>query len=226
MVSKASRAPWKSPWFWAGAVAVAALAAFMLWSPTAKGWLEAVAGWAEGVMQTHPVAGAVVFFLLSAVSALIAFASTVVLVPPATEVWGKPLTFLLLWGGWIAGAVAAFGIGYFSRRLLHRLVSREDLAKYEEMVSKRMPLWAATLLCLAVPSEVPGYLLGALHYPFWKFVVAIATAEGIYGIGIVIAGDTLGEAKLWPVIAIVAAMVAMAGVAWYVLRRRMKKRRA
>lgn len=219
----ASRRPWHSPWFWVGLVAVAAVAAFMVWSPTAKAWIAAVAEWAEGVMRSHPIAGAAVFFLLSAVSALVAFASSVVLVPPATEVWGKPLTFFLLWGGWIAGAVAAFGIGYFSRSLLHRLVSREELAKYEKTVSKRMPLWAAFILCLAVPSEIPGYLLGALHYPFWKFVVAIGAAEGLYGIGIVIAGDSLTEAKPGLLIGIAAALLAVAAMAGYVLRKKVKR---
>ena len=146
-------------------------------------------------MRAHPVTGAVVFFVMSAISALIAFASSVVLVPPANEVFGKPVTFLLLWGGWIAGAIRRFFIGYFSRSLLHRLVSREQLAKYEALVSKRMKVWAATLLCLAVPSEIPGYLFGALHYPFWKFLVAISIAEAIYAIAIVIAGESLTEAK-------------------------------
>lgn len=226
MAARASRRPWHSPWFWVGVVAVAALMVFMVFSPTAKGWIAAVAEWAEGVMRTHPVAGAAVFFVLSAVSALIAFASSVVLVPPATEVWGKPVTFMLLWGGWMAGAAIAFGVGYFSRRLLHRLVSREDLAKYETLVSTHMPLWAAILLCLAVPSEIPGYLLGALHYRFWKFMVAIGTAEGIYGIGIVIAGDSLAEAEPGLVIGVAAALVAIAIVAGYFLRKKMKKRRA
>lgn len=42
---------------------------------------------------------------------MVAFASSVVLVPSAILAWGKPVTFFLLWGRWIAGAAAAFGIG-------------------------------------------------------------------------------------------------------------------
>ena len=178
MHTAAVRKPWRSVWFWVALVAAVALVAFLLFSPTFKEWIEGVAAWAEGIMRAHPVAGGVVFFVLSAISALLAFASSVLLVPPANEVWGKPVTFLLLWGGWTAGAIGAFFIGYFARSLLLRLVSEADLEKYEKLASKRMKLWAAMLLCLAVPSELPGYLFGGLHYPFWKFLAAISIAEG------------------------------------------------
>ena len=166
----AARKPWRSVWFWLALLAAAALVAFLIFSPTFKGWVEGVAEWAEGIMRAHPVAGSVVFFLLSAISAMLAFASSMLLVPPANEVWGKPVTFLLLWGGWTVGAIGAYFIGYFARPLLYRLVQRQTLEKYQKLVSKRMKLWTATLLCLAVPSEIPGYVFGGLHYPFWKFV--------------------------------------------------------
>ena len=100
--------------------------------PTFKGWLEGVVEWAEGIMKAYPVAGSVVFFLLSAISAMLAFASSMLLVPPANEVWGKPVTFLLLWGGWTLGAVGAYFIGYFARPLLYRLVKRQTLEEYQK----------------------------------------------------------------------------------------------
>jgi uncharacterized membrane protein YdjX (TVP38/TMEM64 family) len=217
---KPSTQPWRSVWFWVAVAVVVALAAFMLFSSTFKEWIEAVAAWAEGIMRSHPVPGAVVFFVLSAISALIAFASSVLLVPPANEVWGKPVTFLLLWGGWTAGAIAAFFIGYYGRSLLFHLVSRQEIEKYETLVSRRMTLWAATLLCLAVPSELPGYLLGALHYPFWKFLIAIAIAEGVYAIGVVVAGESLMEAKPAMLVLTGLALVAVAVGAGYLLRTR------
>jgi uncharacterized membrane protein YdjX (TVP38/TMEM64 family) len=136
--------------------------------------------------------GAAVFFLFAAISAMLAFTSSVVLVPPANLVWGKFITFLLLWGGWIAGAIAAFGIGNVARPLLVRLGYQETLDEYQQFVSKRMKFWTAFLFCIAVPSEVPGYLFGGLRYPFLKFLGAIAIAEAIYAFGIVIAGQNLG----------------------------------
>jgi hypothetical protein len=93
---------WRSPWFWLVALAIAAFAAFMIFSDTGKAWIEGVNDWAEGVMSAHPVLGAILFLALTAVSAILAFASTVVLVPAASEAWGTPLTFALLWAGWPA----------------------------------------------------------------------------------------------------------------------------
>ena len=96
-------------------------------------------------MNAHPVMGAAVFFLFAATSAMLAFTSSVVLVPPANLVWGKLITFLLLWGGWIAGAIAAFGIGNVARPLLVRLGYHATLDKYQQFVSKRMKFWSVLL---------------------------------------------------------------------------------
>jgi hypothetical protein len=52
-----------------------------------------------------------------------------------------------------------------------------------------MKLWAAAPLCLAVPSELPGYLFGALRYPVAKFMIAIGIAEAVYATGVIVAGD-------------------------------------
>ncbi len=220
----ASRKPWRSVWFWLALVTAASLAAFLLFSPTFKGWVEGVTDWAEGIMMAHPVAGSVVFFLLSAISAMLAFASSMVLVPPANEVWGKPVSFLLLWGGWTAGAIAAYFIGYFARPLLFRLVQRQKIEKYEEIVSKRMKLWAAMLLCLAVPSEIPGYLFGGLHYPFWKFLAAISIAESIYALGVIIAGESLLEAKPAALAVTVGILIVVAVGAGMLLRAQRKRK--
>lgn len=194
------------------------------YSATFRDFVDQATGWAKVVMNSYPVIGAVVFFLFAAISAMLAFASSVVLVPAANLVWGKFITFLLLWGGWIAGAIAAFGIGKVARPLLIRLGYRETLAEYQQFVSKRMKFWAAVLFCIAVPSEIPGYLFGGLRYPFLKFLGAIAIAESIYAFGIVIAGQSLVAAKPIPLIAIVAILIIIAVVARWLLQTLKKQK--
>jgi uncharacterized membrane protein YdjX (TVP38/TMEM64 family) len=176
------------------------------------------------MMNAHPVLGAVVFFLFAATSAMLAFTSSVVLVPSANLVWGKLITFLLLWGGWIVGAIAAFGIGRVARPLLVRLGYQERLDKYQQFVSKRMKFWTAVLFCIAVPSEIPGYIFGGLRYPFLKFLGAIAIAESIYAFGIVIAGQSLVDAKPFPLLAMIGALIIIGAVARSLLRA-VKKRK-
>jgi uncharacterized membrane protein YdjX (TVP38/TMEM64 family) len=212
-------------WFWITLAAIILLLTFLLYSPTFKNFVRAATDWAMIFMNAHPVMGAAVFFLFAAISAMLAFTSSVVLVPPANLVWGKLITFLLLWGGWIAGAIAAFGIGNVARPLLVRLGYQKTLDKYQQFASKRMKFWTAVLFCIAVPSEVPGYLFGGLRYPFLKFLGAIAIAEAIYAFGIVIAGQNLLAAKPFPLLVIVAILIMLAASARLLLRT-LKKRKS
>jgi uncharacterized membrane protein YdjX (TVP38/TMEM64 family) len=214
-----------SHWFWIALGAIALFLTFLLYSPLFKNFVDKANDWATVIMNAHPVIGAAVFFLFAATSAMLAFTSSVVLVPPANLVWGKLITFLLLWGGWIAGAIAAFGIGNVARPLLVRLGYQETLDEYQQFVSKRMKFWTAVLFCIAVPSEIPGYLFGGLRYPFLKFLGAIAIAESIYAFGIVIAGQSLVAAKPFTLLAIVAILI-MIGAAARLLLRTLKKRKS
>lgn len=222
MNEKSRRAIW--PWLSLGA---ALLLFALLFSQSAifKNGLGVAIGWAKELMNSHPVTGALIFFVYSALSAMLAFASSAVLVPPANLVWGRGVTFLLLWGGWIAGAIAAYGIGKLAFPLLFRLGYKEKLQKYREFVSTRMKFWVALLFCVAVPSEVPGYLLGGMHYPFWKFLAAIAIAESIFAFGIVVAGESLLSADHDSLIVAVGALIVMAAAAGVMLRA-VKRRRA
>lgn len=199
------------------------VALLLVFSPTFKDFVEQTTGWAKDIMNAHPVAGAVVFFLFSALSAMLAFASSAVLVPPASLVWGKLVTFLLLWCGWIAGAIAAFGIGKLARPLLVRMGYEDTLEKYEKFLSKRMKFWAVLLFCIAVPSEVPGYLFGGVHYPFLKFVAAIAIAEAIYAVGLVVVGESVAVAKPIPLLAAVGILLVIGVAAGLALRAARKR---
>ncbi len=185
--------------------------------------MEAANNWAKDIMSAHPVTGAAVFFLFSAVSAM-PFASSAVLVPSANLVWGKLVTFLLLWGGWLTGAMAAFGIGNRARPLVIYLGYRDTLERYQQFASKRMKFWAALLFCFAVPSEVPGILFGGVRYPFLKFVAAMAIAEAIYALGLVIAGESLVAAKPLPLFATMGILIVIALGAGFALRTIQKRK--
>ena len=206
-------------------IAVAALVlAFLLYSATFKSLLDQATSWATNVMNARPIEGAIVFFLFSALSAMLAFTSSAVLVPPANLVWGKVVTFFLLWGGWIAGAIAAYGIGRLARPLLVRFGYQKTLEGYQQFVSKRMKFWAVVLFCIAVPSEIPGYVLGGLHYPFWRFLGAIAITESIYALGLIVAGDSLVTARPFRLLLTVGIMMVIAAGAGWLLRVLRKRR--
>ena len=201
------------------------LFALLLYSQTFRDAVEWAIIWAKEIMSANPVLGAVVFFLFAVVSAMLAFASSAALVPSANLVWGQPVTFLLLWGGWVTGAAIAFAIGNLSRPLLNRLGYDETLKKYQQLLSKRMRFWLVLLFCFALPSEIPGYLFGGMHYPFWKFLLAAAIAEAVYAGGLIVAGDSLLAATPFPFLLIVGVLIVIgAGTSW--LLRVIKNRRA
>jgi uncharacterized membrane protein YdjX (TVP38/TMEM64 family) len=210
-------------WFWLAVGTAALLVALFLYSPTFKHWVDAAMNWAEQVMDEHPLVGAAVFFVFSAISAMLAFASSVVLVPPANVAWGKQVTFLLLWGGWLTGSIVSYGIGRLARPLLNRLSYEKKLNEYQQFVSRRMKFWAVLLFCIAIPSEIPGYLFGGMRYSFAKFTAAIGTAEVFYAIGVVYAGERLLAARphaAFVTLGILGIVALGAGLLIRVLKRR------
>jgi uncharacterized membrane protein YdjX (TVP38/TMEM64 family) len=208
-----------------GLVAVVVVLVLLSYSETFRGLLDSITLWAKDLMAANPLLGALIFFLFSMLSAMLAFASSAALVPPANLVFGKLVTFLLLWGGWLAGAVVAYLIGSLARPLLIRLGYKEKIEKYEEYVSRRMKFWMVLLFCFAVPSEIPGYVLGGVHYSFWRFVIAMAVTEAIYALGVVFAGESLLADNPLPLIFILGALI-LIGAGAGMLFRKLRKRRS
>ena len=72
---------------------------------------------AQGLIVDHTYRGVLLFVLLSALSAMIAFFSSVVLVPIGVYAWGATKAFVLLWLGWLLGGAGAYMTGrYLGRR--------------------------------------------------------------------------------------------------------------
>lgn len=224
MNTRSDHKPGRPVWFWLAVIAAVLALALLTYSESFRTLLDWANAWAKNMIEADPFTGAVVFFLFSALSAMLAFASSAVLIPAANLVWGKLVTFLLLWGGWIAGAIAAFGIGKLARPLLIRLGYKERLEKYQEYVSRRMKFWMVLLFCFAVPSEIPGYVLGGVHYSFWRFLLAMAIAESIYALGLVFAGESLATARTGSFIIIVALVILIAAIAGFLFRKLRKRR--
>ena len=210
--------------FWIALIAVVLIVGLLLHSQSFNDLVEDATNWAEGVINQYPVAGAVVFFVLSAASAMLAFASAVILVPPATEVWGKPRNLPASLGrmasrsdrrvrNWPARTTARDPHGY-----------KHKLEEYERLVSKHMKFWAVLLFCIALQSEIPGYLFGGMRYSLPKFVVAIGIAEAIYAVAVIAAGESILNAKPLPLIAIAGTLVVVAIGAGLLLRRFRKRR--
>ena len=152
----------------------------------------------KAMIAQHPVRGAWLFAAVAALSAMVAFVSIAVLAPVAVHTWGAPLSVALIWAGWIAGGAVAYCIARFlGRPVVHWLIANAALARLERRVSRTAPFGFVLLFQLA-PSEIPGYLLGLVRYPFWKYLAAVALGELPYALATVYLGATFVEARSGP----------------------------
>ena len=185
------KSPTARHWFGSGLVAVLLLLVIgvAVFAPIHDLVTRAVAG-VTPLVGGHPFWGAVAFALLSALSAMLAFFSSAVLVPVAVPVWGRAGTALLLWLGWLLGGATTYAIGRFlGRRVVLRLARPGRIRYYERRISHRLRFPLVLLFQVALPSEIPGYVLGLIRYPALLYFAALGIAELPYAVGSVILGD-------------------------------------
>ena len=174
----------------------------------------------EAIIARAPVLGMVVFVLLGAASAMLAFFSSAVFVPVGIVAWGATVCMLLLWLGWWLGGVLAFAVGrYLGRSVAALFIGEGALSKFETRLTNRARFVHVLAFQLAVPSEIPGYVLGTLHYRFSIFALALALAELPYAAGTVFLGIGFLERN-----AFVLLGVGIGGVAAGVLARSVYRR--
>jgi uncharacterized membrane protein YdjX (TVP38/TMEM64 family) len=180
-------------------------------------WLLGLFDDAEALIQQRATWGMVAFVLLAALSAMIAFVSSAVLVPVAIHVWGPTVCFVLLWVGWFTGGLAGYAIGRFlGRPAVELFVRPQMLERYERWAHQGRSLVPILMVQLAIPSDLASYLFGLVRCRFIVFVAALALAEVPYALGAVYLGASFLERRVLPL-----AVLGIAGVllsAWAVYR--------
>ena len=170
----------------------------------------------QPLIAAHPFLGAVVFVLLAAISAVLAFFSSALLLPAAVFAWGNTVTFGLLWVGWQLGGICTYALGRGLRRPQvegPRTSSKFDF--YLQRAPDELTFALVLLLYLALPSEIPGYLCGYLGVRFRGYFAAMALAELPYAVGAVLLGDSVINRQItW----LVAFGVIGAALSLYALR--------
>lgn len=217
----------RSRW-WRGLalLAVFALAAAALSFDAIHGGLLRVLSAAEPVITAHPYLGAIAFVVLSAASAMLAFFSSAVLVPVAVMTWDRWITIVLLWLGWLLGGMCAYGIGrLLGRPLVNTVGSARLIAFYQRRVSADVGFPVVLLLQFALPSEIPGYLLGLMRVRFRIYLPALALAEIPYAIGTVMLGESVVQQRTVWLMALGVAAVGASVLAAYLLHRRLGGRK-
>ena len=180
-------------------------------------WLLSLFDRAGALIGERDELGMVVFVLLAAVSAMVAFLSSAVLVPVAIQAWGPEVCFVLLWIGWFAGGLAGYAIGRFlGRPAVELLVRSETLERYESWTRSGKSLVAMLIVQLAIPSDLASYLFGMVRCRFMIFAAALALAEIPYALGAVYLGTSFLDRRVLPLAALGLAGILLS--AWAVSR--------
>jgi uncharacterized membrane protein YdjX (TVP38/TMEM64 family) len=184
--------------------------------------LVSVLAASDAMVASHPVLGIVLFVVWAAVSAMLAFASVAVLLPVAVFTWGEPLSILLLWIGWILGGACSYGVGrWFGRAIVKWLTAEALLYRIEKRMGPATPFGLVLLFQLALPSEIPGYVLGLVRYSFPKYLVALGLVELLYAVAVVHLGASFVDRRAGIILATGTAIVLLSVTASFLLRRRM-----
>jgi uncharacterized membrane protein YdjX (TVP38/TMEM64 family) len=206
-------------------VAVAALllllVALLIFSQGVHDFLVRVLLEADRTAAEHPIWAMTLVVTFSALAAMLAFVSSWIVVPFAVFTWGTIGGFALLWTGWLLGGAGTYAIGRFMGRPAARwLVSAPVLARYEDRISHHTPFGVVLLAQFALPSELPGYLLGVVRYPFGRYLGALGIVELTYGIATIYLGTGLVQRRALPVVAGLAALALVTAGTAYALAKR------
>lgn len=178
---------------------------------------------AARVIREYPRSGMLIFLVLSGLSAMLTFFSSVALVPMGVYVWGPQTTMLLLLIGGSVGGMLGYALSRtLGRRIVKRIFPGAQLRKYEEFFRTRARWTTIMLFRIALQSELPSYVMGLVRYPFLRYVPIIVLGELPYVIAVVYLGEAFLErnAALFVVVFVVA--IALTLLAWRRLQQEMR----
>jgi uncharacterized membrane protein YdjX (TVP38/TMEM64 family) len=205
-----------------GLLLVCALLAMLLSVDWLYAGLQQLLATAKPVIEAHPLWGGFLFVALSALSAMLAFFSSALLMPVALVTWGPLLTILLLWLGWLLGGASAYALGrYVGRPLVRSVASARVTDYYLKRLPARVDFPIALLVQFALPSEIPGYLFGTLRVRFRTYLLALALVEAPYAVGTVLLGENLIARQSGWLVAIAAVGIGISLLALAMLHRRL-----
>lgn len=206
----------------AGLMLICAVIAAIAVSDTMHAATVYFVGEISALLSAHPLLGGILFVLFAAASAMLAFVSAAVAVPVAVYSLGQPVTAALMWLGWVLGGACAYGVGrYLGRPVVGMFVGNAALGRFEHRLHARTPFAVVLLLQLALPSELPGYLLGMLHYPLSRYLLALAIVELPYAAATTYLGASFLQRHVVTIVGLGALGVIVSVWALALLRRKL-----
>ncbi len=177
--------------------------------------------------EARPITSVAVFVLFAAVSAMFSPFSSVPLIPPAILIWGDTATLLLVLIGWLCGGILTYLAGFYGiNPVLKKFVDLDGKIRfYQDKLSRRAELWLVMLFRLAMPAEVPGYVLGIVRYNFGWYFFATLVSELVFAFATVYGSEAILEKRLGLLLVLAIFMLAFFTGMLYLFSRALKRRR-
>jgi len=203
---------------------VFALANILVYSLTFQEAYTGLIAALEARLQGESVIGPLVFIVLAALGVMLSPFSVVPFSIIAISIWGKGLTLLYVMIGSLLGASVAYVIGAQAiYRLMKRLIPASQIKRYSEVINERSSFLLVELFFLAMPVEVPGYVLGAGKYAYWKFILAAAVAYLPFEALAIYAGDAFLHKDVVVLGTFMALFAALFCIALFTLHQKMRR---
>ena len=216
----------RPPTFRIRAILLLALVAGLLvlaWSDPVHVAVLQVFDAAKVIIERHPLMGAVLFVVLSALAAMLAFFSSAILVPAAVYAWGPVTCAVLLWAGWMFGGLASYGLAYrFGEPVMRWLAPGKSIERYRTRIRENASFGFILLFQVALPSEIPGLVLGLARFPLERYLMALAIAELPYAVGTTLLGASFVSRQFGLLFSLGAFAAVTAVVLGRALRRRLQ----
>ena len=109
-----------------------------------------------------------IYIGLAALSVMLSPFSIVPFSIIAISIWGKLLALIYVMIGSLLGASIAYVIGAQAiHRVMKFVVPADQIRRYTEVINEKSSFLLVALFFLAMPVEVPAYVLGAGWYTYW-----------------------------------------------------------
>jgi uncharacterized membrane protein YdjX (TVP38/TMEM64 family) len=149
---------------------------------------------------------AIVFVLIVIIGTVFVPITFIPLIPIATYSYGWIQTGFFILIGEFIGAIIAFGISRkYGLPLVSRLISLEEIKKYENMIPEGNIFWAVVLIRIALPVDVLSYVFGIfekIRFEIFAFATLLGLIPGAFAL------SYIGSLELkYQVIAFIMAVI-------------------
>ncbi|MEK6914051.1 MAG: VTT domain-containing protein [Nanoarchaeota archaeon] len=168
---------------------------------------------------------AIVFVILLVIGTVFVPISVLPIIPLATYSYGWIQTGMLILIGEFIGALISFGISRkYGLPLVSKLISLEEIQKYEKVLPEGNVFWVIVLIRIALPVDVLSYVLGLfekIKFQTFAFATLLGLIPGAFALSYV--GSL--EPKYQVIAFIMAVLVILIGYGIDVRYKIYKKRK-